>query len=145
MPLYSFLCKCGFEDGVIKPISKPPKSRKCRQCGKSMVRDYRVNVGIFRPYTERAFTGQPILVESSEHRDRLCKEHKVTPDSFKYSKPKPMKTAIESLEYSEVKDRLNNVSDQELESERSTSDVERRRDLGGGVSTQEIPITGTAV
>ena len=145
MPYYEFWCDCGFKQGLIRPISKPPKRLKCSECNSRMYREFKVNTGIYKSHIEMGFTGQPIEVTSAKQRDALCKEHGVTPDSYVYSKPKVKKTAIEELNYSEVKERLNNVSDDQLESERRASDDERGRDLGGGTVTQEISISGVPV
>jgi len=144
MPVYEFWCGCGHQKGIFRPMMKPPRYPKCPSCKVAMNRSYSVYAGVFKPFTSSDFTGEPIEVSSREQFERLCSEHRVTPDSFNYTSVSPAPPAIESLEYSEVKQALDNCSDEQLESERRTSQIERGRDpFGGEVSTAEIPVKGT--
>lgn len=138
MPLYEYWCECGSVRGTVKAMGNAPKWLKCTRCGKRMHRDFGVNVGIFEPFMCSDFSGEPIEVTSIKHRDALCKEHHVSPDSFRYTKVKKSKTAIEDLDYGEVKDALANVSDADLEDVRRRGDVERGHSVRGKIPTAII-------
>jgi hypothetical protein len=143
MILYDFWCECGTTRAVLRPMGKSPKHLKCRECKQRMFRDFRVNVGVFQPFTETNFNGQPIHVTSAKQRDQLCKEYRVTPD--KCSKPKRRKTIAEGLKYEDVAKSLNSTSDADLEAIRRGDDEQRRDSMGGDALTQEIPIIRESV
>jgi len=94
MALYRFICDCGHQKEIMRPMTKAPKRPRCAGCGEEMARDFSTAQFIaFKPYTESNFTGEPIRIESPAQRDRLLKEHHLTYDSVKYWQ-KPQRSSV---------------------------------------------------
>ena len=68
------------------------------------------NVFTFKPYRTADFTGEDISVENRGQRDGLCSEHGLTYDGCRYlSKPRTP-SAIDSIDYGDVKAALEDPS-----------------------------------
>ena len=80
MPTYDFQCEpCSNHIEAYVPLTTT--TVPCPGCGVGMEKVWTVSIrkeGAGFPFTTKNLTGEPIVVESQSHLDRLCKEHNVT-------------------------------------------------------------------
>lgn len=80
MPLYSYLCKCGNEADVYKPVSEYARQELCPVCERAMKRNFdgaRFAVHCFQEYVTSDISGEPIRVTSKSHETAVCAKHGV--------------------------------------------------------------------
>lgn len=80
MPTYDFECTpCQKHVEAYVPLRTTPFP--CENCGAQMDKVWTTSYrkrGAGFPFTTKNLTGEPIVVESQQHLDQLCKEHNVT-------------------------------------------------------------------
>ena len=77
MPLYDFNCRCGAKhEDVFLSVKQITGHREMCECGSQMLQSFRSSTvrKPFKPYVDEHIAEEPVLIESSSHRDRLMKE-----------------------------------------------------------------------
>lgn len=123
MPMYKFTCPRGHVTEQYRVLDKYVERIKCKHrsayssipCGLKAVITISnsLQVHTFKPYVEEHMTSEPIHIESKSQRDELCSKHGVTYDSMKSHKKPDYKSAVEELDYAEVKQALETGRDKD--------------------------------
>jgi len=132
MPIYRFVCKNDHEMEDLIPLSQYKEGmwRKCKQCGKraNLAIPTRFHANVFNPYVEENITGKPIEITSRAQRDKLLADNHLTYDSNDYGTKRPTGSAVDGLDYQEVKEAMQKGKDNEGNAVVGTVDGEEALD-----------------